>query len=191
MDNGARALVELLLEHLDPAPKRGGLEETPARYVKAWRHWTSGHDVDVPALLKTFEDGRENYDEMIFVGNIPFYSHCEHHLAPFFGIAHVAYIPGHKRGILGLSKIPRLVDAFARRLTVQERITTQVANAMQTLGPRGVGVLLQARHMCVESRGVAKTGTITTTSSLLGLMKTEPEVRAEFLKMVELQRGVL
>jgi GTP cyclohydrolase I len=178
-----------LLQFLEPKPDREGLRETPARVVKAWAHWTSGYDVDTDALLKCFSDGAEKYDEMVFVGSIPFYSHCEHHLAPFFGVAHVGYIPGDC-GIVGLSKIPRLVDAFARRLSVQERITTQVADTMErVLKPKGVGVLLQARHMCVESRGVSKPGTITTTSALRGILKEHADARSEFLKLVQLQRG--
>jgi GTP cyclohydrolase I len=180
--------IEGLLRSLDPSPEREGLSETPMRYVKAWEFWTSGHSVDIKTLLKTFQDGAESYDEMVFIGSIPFYSHCEHHLAPFFGVAHVAYIPDGK--IVGLSKIPRLVDAFARRLSVQERLTTQVADAItEHLTPKGVGVIVSARHMCMESRGVQKPGTVTTTSALRGLLK-EPDAKAEFMSMVAMAKGV-
>lgn len=177
------------LERLDPQPDREGLKETPDRFLKAWKFWTSGYGVDTEGLLKTFGDGGEKYDEMVFVGAIPFYSQCEHHLAPFFGVAHVAYIPTGR--VVGLSKIPRLVDAFARRLSVQERITVQVADTIEhVLKPKGVGVLLQARHMCMESRGVCKPGAITTTSALRGILKDEADARAEFMMMVSNAKGV-
>lgn len=176
---------------LDPHPDREGLKDTPDRFLKAWAFWTSGHEVDTDKLLKTFGDGGERYDEMVFVGAIPFYSQCEHHLAPFFGVAHVAYIPGDGR-VVGLSKIPRLVDAFARRLSVQERITVQVADTIErVLKPKGVGVLLQARHMCMESRGVCKPGAVTTTSALRGILKDEADARAEFMMMVSNARGLV
>lgn len=174
---------EMFMEHIDPNHQREGLRETPQRFLKAWAHWTSGHKVNVTGLLKTFGDGAERYDEMVFVGAIPFYSTCEHHLATFFGVAHVAYIPTDR--VVGLSKIPRLVDAFARRLTVQERITVQVADALDTvLRPKGVGVVLQARHMCMESRGVNKPGAITTTCALRGGLKNSADARSEFMQMV-------
>lgn len=184
-----RQHVESLLGLLDPQPTREGLRETPDRYIKAWAEWTSGHDVDTDGLLKTFSDGADSYDEMVFVGCIPFYSQCEHHLAPFFGVAHVGYVPCGK--IVGLSKLPRLVDAFARRLSVQERITTQVADTiMKVLQPKGCGVVLQARHMCMESRGINRAGTVTTTAALRGNLKTEPDARAEFYKMIDQAKGV-
>jgi len=179
-----------LLMQIDPDPDREGLHETPERMAKAWEEWCSGYHVDTTKLLKCFKDGSEKYDEMVFVGNIPFYSHCEHHLAPFFGVAHVAYMPG-ERGVVGLSKIPRLVDAFARRLTVQERITTQVADTLhKVVKAKGVGVVMQARHMCVESRGVQKPGTITTTSAVRGLFRKASDVKSEFHRLIGLQTGV-
>ena len=182
-------IVKAFVELLDPNPDREGLDETPARLVKAWAHWTSGYNTNTHELLKTFEDGAERYDEMVFVGSIPFYSHCEHHLAPFFGVAHVGYIPNGR--IVGLSKFPRLVDAFARRLSVQERITVQIADTIQTvLKPKGVGVVLQARHMCMESRGVAKAGAITATTALRGILKDSDSARAEFLRQVPAAKGV-
>lgn len=165
---------------------RPGMQETPVRVAKAWRFWTSGYNADVASLIKVFSDGAEGVDEMIVEVDIPFYSHCEHHLAPFFGLASVAYIPqpGADGRVLGLSKMNRLVDVFARRLQVQERLTNQIADAMQHhLSPLGVGVLLRARHMCVESRGVQHRGCSTTTSALRGVIKDQPQTRAEFLAL--------
>lgn len=173
-------LITTLLGHLDPDHPREGLADTPARVAKAWKHWCSGYDVDVGALLKTFDDGGERYDEMVQVMHIPFYSHCEHHLAPFFGTACIAYVPNGK--VVGLSKLSRLLDAFARRLQVQERLTVQVADAlMDNLDPKGVGVHVRARHMCMESRGICQQGHHTVTTALRGVFKDRPEVRAEFL----------
>lgn len=177
------SIIRMLLDEvIGEDVGRGGLLETPARAVKAWREWTSGYGADVASLLKTFEDGAEGTDEMVVVQDIPFYSHCEHHLAPIFGTATVAYLP--KGRIVGLSKIPRLVDAFARRLQVQERMTAQVADAlMEHLQPNGAGVVVKARHLCMESRGIRQAGTVTTTSALRGAFKTDPTVRAEFLSL--------
>ena len=135
-------------------------------------------------ILKTFEDGAEGYDEVVFVGAIPFHAHCEHHLAPFFGVAHIGYLPRFK--IVGLSKLPRLVDIYARRLTVQERITTQVADAInEHLQARAVGVVLRCRHLCMESRGINRARAITYTSALRGLFKTDTALRAEFMTLVK------
>lgn len=159
---------------------RGGLQETPARAAKAWEFWTAGYGVDVACLLKTFEDGANGYDEMVTVKNIPLYSKCEHHLADIFGTATVAYIPNGR--IVGLSKINRVVDAFARRLQVQERLTTQIADAIWThLEPKGVGVFIKARHMCMESRGICQQGHHTETTVLRGVFKDDPRARAEFI----------
>lgn len=169
-----------MLRILDPEPMREGLKGTPMRVMEAWKHWTEGYDIDPAKLLTSFEDGAENYNEMIIVKNIPFYSHCEHHLAPFFGTATVAYIPLYK--IVGLSKISRLVDAFARRLQVQERMTVQIADSiMGHLEPMGVGVFIKARHLCMESRGVCQQGHYTETTALRGVMRQDAAARAEFL----------
>lgn len=163
-------------------PSREGLSETPARMARAWLEWTAGYGRDPASVLKTFGDGACN--EMVFQGGIQFYSLCEHHAAPFFGVAHIGYIPNGR--IVGLSKMARLVDVFARRLTVQERLCNQVADAMQdNLQPLGVGVVMQARHLCLESRGVQKPGTVTVTSALRGVIMDKPDVRAEFLSMVQ------
>jgi GTP cyclohydrolase I len=160
---------------------REGLTATPARVAKAWREWTAGYGVLPADVLKSFADGGENYDEMVVVRNIPFYSTCEHHLAPFFGDATIAYIPDGS--VVGLSKLPRLLDVYAKRLQVQERITTEVADAlMEHLKPKGCGVVITARHMCMESRGICKRGSETITSALRGVFK-EGNVRAEFMAL--------
>lgn len=174
--------VKLLENVPKDQPLRQGLEETPARMAKAWEHWCSGYNVDIAKLLKTFEDGAENYDEMVLVKNIPIYSKCEHHLADIFGTATIAYIPNGR--VVGLSKLSRVADAFARRLQVQERLTTQIADALdEHLRPKAVGVIVKARHMCMESRGICQQGHHTVTSALRGVFKTDPTARAEFLQL--------
>lgn len=178
--------ITRLLQFVGEDPARGGLKETPARVVKAWQQWTAGYNQHASEVLKTFEDGAKKYNEMVVVENIPVYSHCEHHLAPIFGQATVAYIPCER--IVGLSKINRLVDIFARRLQVQERMTTQIADAlMEHLQPRGCGVLVRARHFCMESRGV-KQNSLTTTSALRGVF-SDGTVRAEFLSLARAHNG--
>lgn len=162
---------------------REGLLETPARMRKAWQHWFSGYSVDIPALLKVFEDGAENVDQMVMVKDIPIYSKCEHHLADIFGTATIAYIPNGK--IVGLSKLSRVADAYARRLQVQERLTCQIADALQdNLQPIGVGVVIKARHMCMESRGICQQGHHTITSALRGVLRDDPSARQEFFSLV-------
>lgn len=174
--------VVRLLQYVGEDSGREGLLETPARVSKAWKHWCGGYKVDIPALLKVFEDGADGYNEMVTVKDIPIYSHCEHHLAAIFGTCTISYIPDGK--IVGLSKLSRLVDAYARRLQVQERLTSQIANALQEhLEPIGVGVLIKARHLCMESRGVCQQGHHTITTALRGAILNEPATRAEFLDM--------
>lgn len=171
-----------LLRHLGENPERQGLLDTPARVNKAWQHWTSGYDQDPAEILKVFEDGAEQYNELIVVRGIPVYSHCEHHLAPFFGSATVGYTPKGK--IVGLSKLTRLVDCFAKRLQVQERLTIQVAEAlMQHVQPLSVGIVIRCRHMCMESRGIRTPGEETVTSALLGEMRDNMALRTEFLAL--------
>ena len=173
-----------LLEFIGEDTTRGGLQETPERFLKAWKFWTKGYDQNPSEVLKAFEDGAEDYDQMVLVKNIPVYSHCEHHLAPFFGVAHVGYLPNKR--IVGLSKINRLVDIFARRLQVQERLTSQIASALQEeLNPLGVAVILECRHMCMESRGVCQQGHSTTTSSMHGIFRTEQAAREEFIQLIK------
>jgi len=180
--DGEAIVHNLLARVIGEDPKREGLRETPKRVVKAWRHWTSGYKVDIGGLLKTFEDGAENCDEMVVRKNIRIYSHCEHHLAPIIGHCTIAYIPNGR--VVGLSKLDRLADAFARRLQVQERLTNQIADALvDHLNPLGVGVYINARHMCIESRGVAQHNSDTVTSALRGAIKDQPAARAEFLAL--------
>lgn len=169
------------IEHgADVGPLREGLQDTPARVAKAWAFWTRGYGMNPAEILKVFDDGAEHYDEMVKVLHVPLYSKCEHHLADIFGTACVAYIPNGK--IVGLSKLSRLVDCFARRLQVQERLTVQIADAIQEhLKPLGVGVLIRARHMCMESRGICQQGHYTETTALRGAMRDDPSTRAEFL----------
>lgn len=161
---------------------REGLKETPERVSKAWLEWTSGYDQNPADVLKVFEDGAEDYDEMITERNLPFYSHCEHHMASFFGTVTISYIPNEK--IVGLSKLSRLIDIYSKRLQVQERMTTQIANALYDhLVPLGVGVVVKARHLCMESRGISKQGAETVTSALRGVYKNDAIVRQEFLNL--------
>ena len=174
-------LIENVLTHLDPDSGREGLHDTPARVAKAWAFWTKGYRENPADILKVFEDGAEDYDEMIVRKDIPLFSKCEHHLADIFGVCTVAYIPNGR--IVGLSKMDRLVDCFGRRLQVQERLTTQIADAMmEHLQPKGVGVWVNARHMCVESRGVQNANSATITTALRGAIKDDPRTRAEFLQ---------
>ena len=171
-----------LLRHLGENPDRPGLLETPARVSKAWKHWTSGYDQNPSEILKVFEDGAEQYNELIVVRGIPVYSHCEHHLAPFFGKATVGYLPNGK--IVGLSKLTRLVDVFSKRLQVQERLTVQIAEALnELLLPQGVGVVIEASHLCMMMRGVEKQNSRTITSALRGVFRDDGKTRDEFLHL--------
>lgn len=183
VEGSAEDICTRLLQFIGEDPNREGLRETPHRFLKAWQHYTQGYRVDPASVFKTFEDGAEGCDEMIVVRDINFYSHCEHHLTIIEGKAQVAYIPNQK--IIGLSKIARLVDIFAQRLQVQERLGNQIVDAMmEHLSPLGVGVLITAKHFCMSARGVKKEQAVTTTSALRGVFKTQPEVRAEFFSMV-------
>jgi len=182
--NNLSLVIRQLLNAVEPNPERGGLIETPDRVAKAWEFWTSGYDKTAADVLKVFEDGGENYDEMVMVKDIPVYSHCEHHLAPIFGTATVAYIPNGR--IVGLSKLSRLVDLHSRRLQVQERLTNDIAEDLwKHLQPLGVGVIIKARHMCMESRGLCQQGHHTITSALRGVLKDQPEARAEFMGLAK------
>ena len=173
-------ISQLLTYIVGEDASREGLRETPARVVKAWQHWCKGYNENPADILKVFEDGAAKYDEMVLVRDIPLYSKCEHHLADIFGTASVAYIPNGK--IVGLSKISRLVDCFARRLQVQERLTVQIADALvEHLQPKGVGVIVRARHMCMESRGICQQGHHTVTTALRGVIKEDSRTRSEFL----------
>lgn len=181
-DESATDIVVRLLQFTGEDPDREGLKETPKRFLSAWKEWMAGYEGDPKTVLKCFTDGAANYDEMVVQRNIPFYSHCEHHLAPFFGTITIGYIP--KKRVVGLSKLSRLADIFARRLQVQERMTTQIAQAlMEALEPLGVAVFVRARHLCMESRGIAKQGHVAETCALRGVFITKPEARAEFLSL--------
>jgi len=175
-------VIQALLELIGEDPTREGLRETPRRVVKAWKEWAQGYTINPATVLKTFEDGAERCDELVIVHNIPVISKCEHHLADIVGIAHVGYIPDGK--IVGLSKLARLTDLYARRLQVQERLTSQIADALDFhLAPKGVGVIVRASHACMSSRGVKIHGSVTTTSAMRGVLRTKPEARAEFLQL--------
>jgi GTP cyclohydrolase I len=171
------AVREILVE-IGEDPSRDGLTRTPERMHRMYRELTAGYHVDPDRLINhaVFD---VDYSEMVVVKDIPFYSLCEHHLLPFFGSAHVAYVPDGK--VIGLSKIPRVVEMYARRLQVQERMTQQVADfLMERLAPKGVGVVLEATHLCAAMRGVQKPGTVMTTAAVLGLFRRNDKTRAEF-----------
>ena len=175
-------LVREMLVRLGEDPDREGLSHTPARVEKAMRFLVKGYKEDPEALLRKalFTVG---YDEMVIVKDIEMFSLCEHHLLPFFGKVHVAYIPNGK--VIGLSKIPRLIEAFSRRLQIQERLTTQIAEAIQNaIEPQGVGVVIEARHLCMMMRGVEKQHSSAVTSSMLGSFRSEEETRTEFLSLI-------
>lgn len=175
--------ITRILQYIGEDPSRGGLIETPRRVVKALAEKCSGYNQNPADILKVFEDGGENYDEMVIVKDIPIYSMCEHHMESIFGTATIAYIPDGK--VVGLSKLARLANCFARRLQVQERLTTQIAEALQEhLNPKGVGVIIKARHMCMEARGICQQGHYTITSKLTGVM-LEGAPRAEFMALAK------
>lgn len=177
---GPEDAVTRLIEHVGEDPGREGLVKTPARVVKAYAEMTEGYGVDIAALLATTFD--EHSDEMVVLSGIEFTSLCEHHLLPFRGVATVGYIPQGR--VVGLSKMARLVDAYARRFQVQERMTGQIADAMQEhLAPLGVGVVIHAHHSCMSVRGVRKAGATMTTSAMYGAMKHSDAARAEFLRL--------
>jgi len=173
--------VRGLIEELGEDPQREGLEKTPERVAKALQYLTHGYALDPAAILRSAMF-REEYQQMVIVRDIEVYSLCEHHMLPFFGKAHVAYMPN--RYIVGLSKIPRIVDAFARRLQVQERLTVDVRNCIEeTLKPLGVAVVIEAQHLCMQMRGIQKQHSIAATSAFTGEFNTE-KTRAEFLRLV-------
>jgi len=171
-----------ILKSVGEDPDREGLRRTPERFEKAFRFLTSGYQQDPEKLLNGAMFS-VCYDQMVLVKDIEFYSLCEHHLLPFFGKCHVAYIPDKK--VVGLSKIPRLVNMFSRRLQIQERLTNQIANAIQDkISPLGVGVVIEGRHLCMVMRGVEKESSQTVTSAMLGSFKENPKTREEFLSLI-------
>lgn len=179
-----REAVDQLIREVVPQGHREGnehLEKTPERFMKAWQFWNSGYTKTAEEVLRTFEFSQT--DTMVFQANIPTWSLCAHHLAPFWGLTHIGYLPRGR--IVGLSKLARLTDVFARRLQTQEQLGSQIADALMTyINCVGVGVVMQCRHACMESRGVQKAGTITITSALRGCVKDDAQCRQEFMSLV-------
>jgi len=182
-DRIAAAVREILIA-IGEDPDRDGLRNTPSRVARFYAETAAGlHDEPARHLKVTFE---ADHDEMIMVRDIPIYSLCEHHLVPFFGTAHIAYIPGLDGRITGLSKLARLADGFAKRPQVQERLTAQIADAIEdALGPRGVLVVIEAEHLCMAMRGVRKPGSSTVTSAVRGIMRTDPSARSEAMRFIQ------
>ena len=179
----AEAAIRELLYAIGEDPERDGLQGTPARVARAYREMFAGLYTDPESVLNTMFD--EEHDELVIVKEIPLYSTCEHHLVSFHGVAHVGYIPGKDGRVTGLSKIARLVDLYAKRPQVQERLTSQIADALvKKLDPSGVIVVVEAEHLCMAMRGVRKPGAVTTTSAVRGLFKTNPASRAEALDLI-------
>ena len=176
----AESAVRTLLRWTGDDPSREGLLGTPDRVVRAYEEFFAGYDADPSDMLsRTFEE-TDGYDEMVLLRNVTFESHCEHHMVPIIGVAHVAYIPAHR--VVGISKLARVVEAFAKRLQIQERFTMQIANTIEAiLQPMGVGVVIEAQHQCMASRGVHKPGVSMVTSCMLGVFRDNPATRAEFL----------
>ena len=183
----AEEAVRTLLLWAGEDPHREGLVETPERVARAYEDWFSGYKEDPISFLKrTFEEV-EGYDEMIVLRNIAFESHCEHHMAPIIGCAHVGYLPNNK--VVGISKLARVVEAFARRFQVQEKMTAQVANCIwEVLNPKGVGVVIEASHQCMTTRGIHKSNVSMVTSQMLGLFRKDARTRSEFLQMIDTRR---
>tara|TARA_B110000438_G_scaffold302321_1_gene359670 strand:+ start:1565 stop:2137 length:573 start_codon:yes stop_codon:yes gene_type:complete len=179
-------VIKKLLTEIGEDPKREGLLKTPERVSKAWKFLAKGYGQDLSSVINN-AIFTEEYDEMVAVNDIDFFSSCEHHLLPFFGKAHVAYIPNGK--IIGLSKIPRIVDMFGRRLQVQERMTHQIADAINdVLAPKGVAVVIEGTHMCMQMRGVQKQNSFTTTSAMIGQFRKDSKTRDEFLKIISMRK---
>ena len=187
--NAMERLIRDFLKELGEDPSREGLERTPARVAKAYEYLTSGYHQNVEEVLNSALF-TEDYDEMVVVKDIDYFSLCEHHLLPFFGKAHIAYMPSRK--IVGLSKIPRLVEMYSRRLQVQERLTTQIAHTINdVLQPRGVAVVVEGLHLCMLMRGVEKQNSKAVTSAMLGAFRDRPETRAEFMELIKSRGGLM
>jgi GTP cyclohydrolase I len=176
--------VATLLEQLGEDPGREGLLETPTRVAGSLRYLTEGYAVDPATIVGDALFALDGYDDMVVVKDITFFSLCEHHMLPFFGRVHIGYVPDGR--VVGLSKLPRLVDAFSRRLQVQERMTRDIAEALHAVvNPRGVGVVVEGRHLCMEMRGVEKESSQTVTSCMLGVFRSDQRTRAEFLSHIQ------
>lgn len=185
--NIEKIINELLIE-IGEDPKREGLLRTPNRVAKSWEFLCNGYKQDLESIINNAIFS-EDYDEMVTIKDIDFYSLCEHHLLPFFGKVQVAYIPDGK--IIGLSKIPRIIDMFSRRLQVQERMTHQIAGSIcQVLNPKGVAVVVEGEHMCMQMRGVEKQNSYATTSSMLGIFRQDPRTRDEFLNIIAMKNKI-
>ena len=179
-------LTKQLLEEIGEDPSREGLLKTPSRVSKAWSFFSRGYNQDLDEIINNAVFN-EDATDMVVVRDVEFFSLCEHHLIPFFGRAHVAYLPNGK--VIGLSKIPRIIDMFSRRLQVQERLTRQIAETVkEILDPIGVAVIMEGQHMCMQMRGVEKQNSLTTTSSMLGKFRESDRTRAEFLSIIGLNR---
>jgi GTP cyclohydrolase I len=185
----AEAAVETLLRWAGEDPAREGLRDTPRRVVDAYGDWFSGYNTDPGEyMLRTFEEV-EGYDEMVVLRDIAFESFCEHHMAPIVGRAHVGYLPTDR--VVGISKLARVVEGYARRLQVQEKLTAQIAECInEVLKPRGVGVVIDAVHQCMTTRGVHKRGVSMVTSKMLGAFRSDPSTRAEFLRFIDIERKI-
>ena len=179
----AQDAVRVLLRWAGDDPTREGLLDTPSRVVRSYEEFYAGYAIDAEEeLRRTFEE-TEGYDEMVMLRNIPFHSHCEHHMVPIIGTAHVAYLPQNR--VVGISKLARVVDIFARRLQTQETMTVQIADTIsRVLSPRGVAVMIDAEHQCMTTRGIQKPGVSTITTHLTGAFRENPEMRREFLAMI-------
>jgi GTP cyclohydrolase I len=184
MNSTLESIITELLSEIGENPNREGLKKTPLRVAKSWEFLSKGYSQNIDEIVNGAIFS-ESYDEMVTIKDIDFYSMCEHHLLPFFGKAHVAYIPNGK--VLGLSKVPRIVDMFGRRLQLQERMTQNIAKILNdVLEPKGVAVILEGHHMCMEMRGVEKQNSSTTTSYMTGLFKKDERTRKEFLDIVSM-----
>lgn len=180
----AEAAVRILIEWAGEDPNREGLLDTPARVVRSYEEFYSGYADDPREVLERTFSETEGYDEMVVLKDIEFESHCEHHMVPIIGVAHVAYIP--KSRVVGISKLARIVDIFAKRMQIQEKMTAQIANTInEVLQPKGVAVVIEAEHQCMSTRGVHKSGVTMQTSQMLGLFRKDERTRAEFLKLIK------
>ncbi len=180
----AEKAVRTLIQWAGDNPDREGLADTPARFVRAWEEYFSGYNEDpIDVLERTFQE-TGGYDEMVVLRDIEFFSHCEHHVVPIIGKVHVAYLPSNR--VIGISKLARVVEIFARRLQIQEKLTAQIAQTIdEVLEPKGVGVVVQAQHQCMTTRGVKKSGVSMITSHMLGAFRDDSKTRREFLSFIE------
>lgn len=186
----AEDAVRTLIRWAGDDPEREGLVGTPERVARAYREFFRGYEQDPHALLKRTFQETDGYDEMIVLRDMRFESHCEHHIAPIIGRAHIAYLPHHR--VVGISKLARLLDCYAKRLQIQEKMTAQIANTLQeVLQPRGVAVVMEAVHLCMLMRGVEKQNSKAVTSAMLGAFRDRPETRAEFMELIKAGRGLI